>query len=327
MESSEEEALFRSQQYTTLYFVQSPTTTVSFHSPTTQRRLTLSHYSSSRGSTNNSLHEKKISYGPLESPDHGGVGGGVVVKLGEKCGDFGGGGNVHGKGGGGVESEEEEEEEGNRVGTRKRMWDFVSFSRSDPFVWILFQISLRLVVSFGVALLFFYLITKPPSPIVSLKIERMNEFRLGEGVDNTGVTTKFLTCNCSINLLVNIKSRLYGLHIHPVVLTMSFDDIPFANSIEKNSLYASSNGPTSFLLYSGITNKPMYGAGRSMQDILDSGKGLYLVIHVKFSSRFHVVGKLIRLKYHHRAKCILILKKSHDIQHKTLIFDNLCILL
>ncbi|XP_021977184.1 uncharacterized protein LOC110872638 isoform X2 [Helianthus annuus] len=264
MESSEEEALFRSQQYTTLYFVQSPTTTVSFHSPTTQRRLTLSHYSSSRGSTNNSLHEKKISYGPLESPDHGGVGGGVVVKLGEKCGDFGGGGNVLGKGGGGVESEEEEEEE-NRVGTRKRMWDFVSFSRSDPCVWILFQISLRLVVSFGVALLFFYVITKPPSPIVSVK--------------------------------------------------------------EKHSLYASSNGPTSFLLYSGITNKPMYGAGRSMQDILDSGKGLSLVIHVKFSSRFHVVGKLIRLKYHHRAKCILILKKSHDIQHKTLIFDNLCNLL
>ncbi|KAJ0792720.1 hypothetical protein HanOQP8_Chr01g0021171 [Helianthus annuus] len=54
------------------------------------------------------------------------------------------------------------------------MWDFVSFSRSDPFVWILFQISLRLVVSFGVALLFFYLITKPPSPIVSLKVTSLS---------------------------------------------------------------------------------------------------------------------------------------------------------
>ncbi|XP_076929626.1 uncharacterized protein LOC143594122 isoform X2 [Bidens hawaiensis] len=168
MEPSEEEALFRSHQYTALYFVQSPTTTVSFHSPTTQRRLTLSHYSSSRGSSN-SMHDKKLI--SRESLDHetDGDGGGVVVKLGEKC----------------VESEDEEGPwEEKDVG--KKMWDFVSFSRSDSCVWIMFQISLRLMVSFGVALLFFYLITKPPSPVISLKIKRMNEFQLGEGADNTG---------------------------------------------------------------------------------------------------------------------------------------------
>ncbi|KAK1413318.1 hypothetical protein QVD17_35090 [Tagetes erecta] len=296
----EEEALFRSCPYTALYFVQSPST-VSFHSPTAQRRLTLSHYSSSRGSTNNSLHDKKLE-------------GGMVVKHGdEKRGDFVA-----------DESEEENEEE---KGSGKKMWDLVSFSRSDSCVWILFQISLRLVLSFAIALLFFYLITKPPSPMISLKIERVNDFRLGEGVDNTGVTTKFLTCNCSINLLVNIKSRLYGLHIHPVVLTMSFENIPFATSTEKQALYASSNGPTSFLLYLGTTNKPMYGAGRNMQDVLDSGKGLSLVVHAKLSSRFHVIGRLIRLKYHHHLECVLILNRTSDKQHKTLVYENVCKLL
>ncbi|KAD5802845.1 hypothetical protein E3N88_14211 [Mikania micrantha] len=170
MESSEEEALFRSYPYTSLYFVQSPTTTVSYHSPTTQRRLILSHYSSSRGSTNNSSHDKRVSYDPRESPDHDGVGGGVVVKLGEKCG---GGGNVHGGVVGVLETEEEEEEEeeeDKRLGTAKKMWDFMSFSDADSCVWIVFQISLRLMMSFGVALLFFYLITKPPSPKISLKV-------------------------------------------------------------------------------------------------------------------------------------------------------------
>lgn len=63
----------------------------------------------------------------------------------------------------------------------------------------------------------------------------MNEFRLGEGVDNTGVATKFLTCNASIYLLVNIKSKLYSLHIHPVVLTLSFNNIPFATSMVRSS--------------------------------------------------------------------------------------------
>ena len=183
----------------------------------------------------------------------------------------------------------------------------------------------------------------------------MNQFQLGEGVDNTGVTTKFLTCNCSINLLVNIKSSVYGLHINPVVSSLSFNNIPFATSMvssflqdwlskikqpqlnckrfgkhhfqETRALYASSNGPTSFLLYVGTTNKPMYSAGRSMQDILDSGNGLSLVVHVKLRSRFHVVGKLFRPKYHHRAECILILNRTYDKQQKIKMHVNQCSLL
>ncbi|KAI3697410.1 hypothetical protein L6452_30403 [Arctium lappa] len=331
MDSSEEEALFQSYPYAGLYFVQSPTTTVShghhdavsFHSPATQRRLTLSHYSSSRGSTNSFLHDHKKINPYQESPDHDTSSvGRVVVKMGDQKGcDL----NVHGGGGGGgAESEEEEDEE---KGFGKKMRDFVSFSESDSCAWIWFQISLRVLISFGVALLFFYLITKPSPPIVSLKIERMSEFQLAEGVDNTGVTTKFLTCNCSVNLLVNIKSNLYGLHIHPLLLTLSFDNIPLATSLETHALYASTNGPTSFLLYLGTTNKPMYGAGRSMQDILDSEKGLSLVVHVKLRSRFHVVGKLISPKYHHQAECILIFKRTYNKQHKTLMYDNHCNLL
>nr|KAJ0225135.1 hypothetical protein LSAT_V11C100042620 [Lactuca sativa] len=175
VESSEEEALCRSYPYAALYFVQSPTTTVShynhdvisFHSPATQRRLTLSHYSSSRGSTNSFLHDKKIPYGPQESPDHDAVER-VVVKMGEKCSVFVGGDNVHGAGARGINGEEDEEEL--EKGFRKKMWDLVSFSHSDSCVWILFQISLRVLVSFGVALLFFYLITKPPPPDISVKI-------------------------------------------------------------------------------------------------------------------------------------------------------------
>ncbi|PWA80015.1 hypothetical protein CTI12_AA198400 [Artemisia annua] len=155
----------------------------------------------------------------------------------------------------------------------------------------------------------------------------MNQFQLGEGVDNTGVTTKFLTCNCSINLLVNIKSSVYGLHINPVVSALSFNNIPFATSMETRALYASSNGPTSFLLYVGTTNKPMYSAGRSMQDILDSGKGLSLVVHVKLRSRFHIVGKLIRPKYHHQAECILILNRTYDKQQKIQMHVKQCSLL
>lgn len=169
MESSDEEALFRSYPYAALYFVQSPTTTIShynhdgisMHSPATQRRLTLSHYSSSRWSTN-SLHDKKIPYGP----DHDDATT-LVLKVSEKCCDFVDEEKVQASSGGG-DGEESGEEEEECLG--KKMWDYVSFSESDSCVWIWFQISLRMMISFGVALLFFYLITKPHPPIISLKV-------------------------------------------------------------------------------------------------------------------------------------------------------------
>lgn len=58
----------------------------------------------------------------------------------------------------------------------------------------------------------------------------IRQFGLGEGVDGSGVTTKILTCNCSIDLLIENKSKLFGLHIQPPVLEMSFGHLTFATS-------------------------------------------------------------------------------------------------
>ncbi|OMO69770.1 hypothetical protein CCACVL1_19284 [Corchorus capsularis] len=80
--------------------------------------------------------------------------------------------------------------------------------------------------SFSIALLVFYIATKPPPPQFSIKMARVGEFGLGEGVDASGVTTKILTCNCSIHLLIDNKSKLFGLHIHPPILDISFQRLP-----------------------------------------------------------------------------------------------------
>lgn len=225
------------------------------------------------------------------------------------------------------EEEEEDEEEyyNDYGGIKSGWWRYLSFRHSSSCLWICLQIALRLLVSLGFALLVFYLATKPPPPKVSVKMAGIREFGLGEGVDASGVTTKILTCNCSIELSIDNKSKLFGLHIQPPILEISSGNLPFATSWGPE-LYALSDGSTSFKLYVGTKNKPMYGAGRSMQDILESGKGLHLAIRMSFTSNFRVISNFIKPTFHHQAECLLVLGSAYDKKHGTRKYTSSCMI-
>lgn len=74
----------------------------------------------------------------------------------------------------------------------------------------------------------------------------------------------------------------------------------------------------------GTKNKPMYGAGGSMEDMLDSGNGLPIVIQVKLSSSFEMVPKLVKPRFHHRVECIVVLKKAYNKKHRSQVFNSTC---
>ncbi|KAK8622190.1 hypothetical protein V6N13_097814 [Hibiscus sabdariffa] len=157
----------------------------------------------------------------------------------------------------------------------------------------------------------------------AMQVARVGDFELAEGVDRSGVTTKILTCNCSIGLLVENKSKLFGLHIHPPSMDLFFGRLPFAIS-HGPKLYAQSSGSSRFEVYVGTRNKPMYGAGRSMQDLLESGMGLPLVIRLRLRSDFRVVWNLIKPKFHHQAECLLLLDNKYDKKHHTQKYNSTC---
>lgn len=186
-----------------------------------------------------------------------------------------------------------------------------------------FQISWKVLLSLGVALLVFYMASKPPPPKISIKMAGIHQFGLGEGVDSTGVATKMLTCNCSIDLIIDNKSKLFGLYIHPPIIEMSFGRFPFASS-HGRKLYAASDGSSLFQLFVGTRNKPMYGAGRNMQDLLASRKGLPLIIRMSFRSNYRVVGDFIKSKYHHHSECFLFLYRNYDKKHATQVYNSTC---
>lgn len=172
MDSEDQEALFHS--YPCAYYVQSPSTVShansseiktqnpesTFHSPSRSdsnsllnknpdvSRFTLSRYSSSRGSNNSFLNEKKI------SGDENGVNHLITVVGHGRCG-----------------AEEEDEDDEYYYGRKGGWWwRYCSFRRSNSCAWISLQISWRLLVSLGVALLVFYIATKPPPPKMSIKV-------------------------------------------------------------------------------------------------------------------------------------------------------------
>ncbi|XWS77421.1 hypothetical protein CRYUN_Cryun01aG0260200 [Craigia yunnanensis] len=152
---------------------------------------------------------------------------------------------------------------------------------------------------------------------------RSSSIRTRKGVDASGVTTKILTSNCSIDLLIENKSNLFGLHIHPPKMDISFGHLPFALSLG-SKLYAQSSGSSIFQLYIGTRNKPTYGAGRSMQDLLESGMGLPLVIRLKLSSNFRVVWNLIKPRFDHQAECLLVLDSKYDKKRRTQKYNSTC---
>ncbi|KAK0573355.1 hypothetical protein LWI29_006887 [Acer saccharum] len=135
------------------------------------RMITLSRYSSSRGSNNNSnfLHENKKVVNITDVDDHDGP---AVSEMSgqnrliivdrrhddrEKDDD--------------IDHDDDDEDWYYGSGKKGLWWRYFSFKRSNSCAWISLQISWRLFLSLGVSLLVFYMATKPPPPMVSIKVQ------------------------------------------------------------------------------------------------------------------------------------------------------------
>ncbi|KAL8129309.1 hypothetical protein V2J09_018464 [Rumex salicifolius] len=200
---------------------------------------------------------------------------------------------------------------------------YLSFGTYDGSVWLAIQLGWRFIVSLAAALLVFYLITNPPPPRISVKVGGIREFELAEGVDGSGVSTKIMRCNASIHILIDNHSKVFGLHILPPLLKMSFNHLTFAVS-QGEKVVGERDHVTSMKVYLGTKGKPMYGAGRMMQDMLDSGAGLQLAVDVVLASNYRVVGELIRPWFHHHSRCLILIVKGYDNKHRTHHFSTTC---
>uniref|UniRef100_A0A8R7Q7V4 Late embryogenesis abundant protein LEA-2 subgroup domain-containing protein n=1 Tax=Triticum urartu TaxID=4572 RepID=A0A8R7Q7V4_TRIUA len=166
-------------------------------------RLALSRYSSSRGSNNSFLTDKKPSGG-------GGSRGARQVLR--------------------VVSGRSDDDDGVGADQRSGAWRYVKLDPEAPCCCIAFQVAWRVAVSMAIALLVFVVVTRPAHPGVSFKVGKVERFSLGEGLDGSGVITSFLNCNCSVEMAVENHSKVFSLHLLPLLLDMSFGHFTFAAS-------------------------------------------------------------------------------------------------
>lgn len=241
-------------------------------------RLTLSRYSSSRGSNNSFLGDKKS----------GAVSGRGRQVLSGRSGD---------------------DDDADGVDRRSGAWRYVKLDPEDPCCCIAFQVAWRVVVSVAFALLIFFVATKPRHPGVSFKVGKIEQFSLGEGLDGSGVITSFLNCNFSVLMEVDNYSKVFSLHVRPPLLEMSFGRFTFATSKGEGSHDVGPRTTSTVRLFVAAQEKPMYAAGRGMQDLLESSQGLPLTITVRSRSRYRVVWSLIRLRYRHDSQCVVYLRR------------------
>ncbi|KAL8031764.1 hypothetical protein ABFX02_13G048800 [Erythranthe guttata] len=197
-EEEEVESLFRSYPYAALYLVQSPPSTVNSHATASSNYNHLHHLNSCNN--NSPISHYSSSRGSNNS----------FLQDGDKK-------KLHSH-----EALRNEE---------KRGWiKYLSFGYSNSGMWILVQLSWRFLLSLIIALFVFYIAAKPPPPNIFIKIGGIGGFRLAEGVDGSGASTKILSCNCSIDLIIENKSKLFGLHINPPFIQLLFGHLPFAVS-------------------------------------------------------------------------------------------------
>ncbi|XP_015690665.2 uncharacterized protein LOC102704966 [Oryza brachyantha] len=253
-------------------------------------RLTLSRYSSSRGSNNSFLAaaaDKKLPAGHR---------GRQVLRL------------LSGRSGRGVDDDDEEVD--GEVGRRSGAWRYVKLDPDAPCCCIVLQVAWRVAVSVAFALLVFFVATKPRDPAVSFKVGKVQQFSLGEGLDGSGVITSFLSCNLTVVMAVDNHSKVFTLHVRPPRLDMSFGRFTFATSQGEEAYDVGARGARSVRLFVAAEGKPMYAAGRGMQDLLESGGGLPLAVTVRAQSRYRMVGSLVRLSYRHDTQCVVRLRRS-----------------
>lgn len=211
-------------------------------------------------------------------------------------------------------SDDEDDEERNRSGA----WRYVKLDPEASCCCIAFQVAWRVGISLAVALLVFVAATSPSRPGVSFKVGKVERFSLGEGLDGSGVITSFLDCNCSVEMAVENHSRVFALRLLPddTLLQMSFGNFAFAASrgVDQQGpgedFVVGPGAKSTVRLFVAAREKPMYAAGRGMQDMLESKEGAVPVaITVRARSRYRVVGSLVRLTYRHDSRCVVYLRR------------------
>ncbi|KAF7153946.1 hypothetical protein RHSIM_Rhsim01G0097200 [Rhododendron simsii] len=183
-------------------------------------------------------------------------------------------------------------------------------------VWIL-----ALALSITVFCLIVWGASRPYTPRVSVKSLTVHKFDFGQGSDHTGVPTKFLTVNTSVEMVIYNPATFFGIHFSSSSVQLFYSEIAVASGQLKKHYQPRKSEEIVKVKVEG--NKvPLYGAGASLAAFDYRFYRVPLRLELDIRLRADVMGKLVRTKYRIRVSCSLVVDSRIDeaIRFK----DNSC---
>uniref|UniRef100_A0A7N0TJ01 Late embryogenesis abundant protein LEA-2 subgroup domain-containing protein n=1 Tax=Kalanchoe fedtschenkoi TaxID=63787 RepID=A0A7N0TJ01_KALFE len=169
------------------------------------------------------------------------------------------------------------------------------------------------IALFGFFCLILWAAAKPFKPNITVKSLTTHNMNLGVGVDHTGVPTRMLTLNCSVDIAVHNPATFFGIHLRSKSLQLMYSRITIATGqISKYYQARKSRGMLKVKVEGHEV--ALYGVGESLakSSYLDRIP-VRLVFHLFSTGK--VVGKLVSVEYKSHVSCSLFITKSHSIDN------------
>ncbi|KAJ1281878.1 hypothetical protein BS78_03G007300 [Paspalum vaginatum] len=158
-----------------------------------------------------------------------------------------------------------------------------------------------LVLAFAVVCLVVWGAARRDRPSVAVKRLTVHRFYAGQGTDRTGVPTKLVTLNCSLEINVHNPSTTFGIHVSSSSIRITYSEIAIANGqLVRFYQPRASRRVASVILHGEKT--PLYGAGAALAPAADGG-GVPLTLELAVRTRGYVLGKLVTVTHAQRVKC------------------------
>ncbi|PWA75927.1 hypothetical protein CTI12_AA210270 [Artemisia annua] len=145
---------------------------------------------------------------------------------------------------------------------------------------------------------------------VHMQSWKVNNFYYGEGSDNTGVSTKLLTINCTVKMNIHNPATFFGIHVSSTSLNLLYSQIVVGRGQFLNYYQPKKSQRTMLVNVEG-RQVPLYGAGWGL--VMSNSNGRFPVnLAIEIHSQANLVGWLVKTKHRRRVFCIMEIMDSQN---------------
>lgn len=173
---------------------------------------------------------------------------------------------------------------------------------------------ISLVLLFTTICLVIWGVSRRQEPDVVVKSLVMDNFYAGAGTDHSGVPTKLVTLNCSLNMVVSNPASIFGIHVTSGPVRLLYSEIAIGvGQVRKYYQQKNSHQAVSAVIHG--EKVPLYGAGGAQS--LSSKSGMVpLTLDFELTTRGYIIGAMVRVthKLHVNCKIKIDPKKTRPIR-------------